>query len=43
LLRENPAKPGLEENLSQLKTLLDRGLITRDDYEGKKQELLDSL
>lgn len=42
---EQPAQtpdipPGLEEKLSALKRLRDQGLITEEDYQGKKKELL---
>ncbi|MDD4503820.1 MAG: SHOCT domain-containing protein, partial [Clostridiaceae bacterium] len=33
----------LEERFSMLQILLDKGLITKEDYEKKKKELLDLL
>lgn len=36
-------KKSIETKLLQLKRLLDRGLITKDDYEKKKAELLENF
>jgi len=33
----------IEEDLADLKNLLDKGLITQQDYDAKKKELLDQL
>jgi hypothetical protein len=41
-----PPKPAAEEaqqSLKQLKQILDNGLITRDEYEAKKAEILKRL
>jgi uncharacterized membrane protein YdbT with pleckstrin-like domain len=38
-----PAGPSGAERMRQLKTLLDDGLISRDEYEAKRQELLTQL
>ena len=44
---ENYAAPpeggGAEERLRQLQSLYDQGLITREEYEGKRQEILKEL
>lgn len=40
---EEPTTKTLEEKLEELKALFDKGLISREDYERKKQELLESL
>jgi hypothetical protein len=37
------AKPGPAERLKQLKTLLEQGLISKEDYDKKVKEVLDSL
>jgi membrane protease subunit (stomatin/prohibitin family) len=33
----------VESKLEKLKNLLDKGLITKEDYEAKKKEILDNL
>jgi hypothetical protein len=33
----------VEAKLEELKKLLDKGLITQEDYEAKKKEILNSL
>ena len=33
----------LEQDLARLKDLMDKGLITQQDYDAKKKELLDGL
>jgi hypothetical protein len=33
----------VEAKLEKLKNLLDKGLITQEDYEAKKKEILNSL
>jgi len=39
-----PASTGsVEQELSELKSLYDKGLIDEDDYENKKKEILDSM
>ena len=39
-----PASTGsVEQDLSELKSLYDKGLIDEDDYEKKKKEILDSM
>jgi hypothetical protein len=39
-----PASTGsVEQELSELKSLYDKGLIDEDDYEKKKKEILDSM
>jgi len=39
-----PASAGtVEQDLSELKSLYDKGLIDEDDYEKKKKEILDSM
>jgi hypothetical protein len=40
---EEPIKDELTEKLKKLKTLFDNGLISQDDYNHKKQELLSQL
>ena len=38
-----PARRSAEERLQELKKLLDQGLITQEDYDRKKQEILDEF
>ena len=38
-----PEGGGAEERLRQLQSLYDQGLITREEYEGKRQEILKEL
>jgi hypothetical protein len=39
-----PASTGtVEQQLSDLKSLYDKGLIDKEEYEGKKKEVLDSM
>ena len=45
LLRKNGAavKPNAPERLKHVKTLFDQGLITKEDYDKKVKEIMDSL
>jgi hypothetical protein len=38
-----PAKPSPADRLNQLKNLLDQGLINQDEYNQKKQQIIDSM
>lgn len=40
---QQPDEPGITERLAKLKSLADNGLITPDDYENKKREILGNL
>jgi hypothetical protein len=42
-IAEEPVKDELTEKLRRLKTLFDNGLISKEDYDHKKQELLSQL
>ena len=42
-VREEPKKDELTEKLKKLKTLFDNGLISQEEYNAKKQELLSDL
>jgi hypothetical protein len=39
----NQGKPGAADRLKQLKSLLDQGLINKEDYDRKSKEIIDSL
>lgn len=38
-----PAQPSVEERLAKLKELLDKGILTKEEYERKRADILNSL